>query len=140
MKKFLVLFVAALLTFSCSLDDDDTVDYHFEFIGADYVEFPAEDMHVNSSYPVTLYYTLPNTCYYINGIDYNYTSDFERVVSLVATVYNNNNCEPTDGSTLNDSFTFRPLYAGTYTFNFISGIDESTGEYTYLTYEVEVLE
>ncbi|GLB52848.1 hypothetical protein NBRC110019_18880 [Neptunitalea chrysea] len=137
MKKYALLLIVALVSFSCSIDDDENVNYRFEFVATDTVEFPSE-IYVNNTYNVTIYYTLPNSCYYINGIDYNYTDDYERTVALVATVYDGTNC---DANTVLESttFDFKPINAGTYTFNFLTGQDDN-GDYTYSTYDVVVLE
>lgn len=129
----------SMLVFSCSLNDDDTANYHYEWIPTVSVEFP-EEMHVNQVNEVTMYFNLPSTCYSVTSLDYNYTADFERTVSLIATVMDNAECEDISDSLLNESFDFVPTVAGTYTFKFLTGVDATTSSYNYLEYEVEVLE
>lgn len=139
MKKFFVFMLFAVVTVSCSIDDD-VQNYHFEFIETLNAEFP-EEMFVGDTYEVSLFYNLPNTCYSVSGIDYRYTADFERTVAIVATVYEDSECDPIDTTEpYNVSFNFVPSMAGTYTFMFVSGYDEATNQYSYITYDVEVLE
>ncbi|SFU27470.1 hypothetical protein SAMN05216480_101178 [Pustulibacterium marinum] len=139
MKKLIVLLVMSMALFSCSLDDD-TVNFHYEYLETAYAEFP-EEMTVNGSYQINLYYYLPTDCYAFNGIEYYYTGDFERTVAINVTVNDASNCETLEEAEPDITyFNFNPQMAGTYTFKFLSGMDESTGEYTYIDYEVEVLE
>lgn len=139
MKKFIVLLLMSVTLFSCSLDDD-SVNFYYEYLPTQNVQFP-EDMSLGNTYEVTMYYTRPNDCYTVQGITYQTTGELERFVAINAQVSTSDTCEELDNTGIESSiFNFQPLMAGTYTFNFLSTINESTGEYSYLTYEVEVTE
>ena len=148
MKKFIVLLVMSMALFSCSLDDD-TVNFHYEYLGTEYAEFPDEEMQVNSTYTIDVFYYLPSTCYTFLGVSseqnndpaYNQAEGTEYFIALNAQVNDNLTCEPLEEAEPESaSITFTPLTAGTYRFRFLSGIDDATGNYTYLDYEVEVVE
>ncbi len=137
MKKFIVLLLMSVTLFSCSLDDD-TVNFYYEYLATQNVQFP-EDMALGGTYEVTMYYTRPNECYTVQGITYQNTGTLERLVAINAQVSNSDTCQDaTDTGIETITFDFQPQVAGTYTFNFLSTYNESTSEYSYLTYEVEV--
>lgn len=137
MRKIVALLALVLTFSSCALDDDQP-NYHFELLETVNANFP-EEMTPGNQYQVEVTYYRPSSCYMFDGIDYNYTGDFERTLGVVGAVRDDVTCEEIEVTNPTATFTFQPLNIGTYTFKFYSGTNED-GSYSYLTYEVEVTE
>lgn|SRR5690606_4747552 len=138
MKRLFTYVLVALFFVSCGVPDD-TIDFYHEFMPVDSVEIP-EELHVNETYQIVMSYTRPSDCYVFSDIYYVYESPFERTVSIICKVYNNNeNCDPLTYPAYDAIFNFTPTNTGTYVFNFWQGLDDN-GENLFLTVEVPVTE
>lgn len=136
-KKLLVLLSIVISVFSCSLDDEE--NYHYELVASSSVEIP-EQMTVNETREITIYYMLESDCYTVTQLDYRYSDQFERTVALVAVVRDNSYCQSIANEVFSETFDFTPTTAGMYTFKILNGFNEDTNEYTYAAYQIEVLE
>lgn len=137
MKKLFYLCLILLSCWSCSLEDDDYINYNFEFIPIEEVDIPSSFI-IGETYQIKLHYNRPSSCHVFH--DLYYRSDGpERTIAVVNVVYDNSNCEDLENSLIERSFYFRAIYDQVYIFKFWQGEDEN-GEDIYLIYEVPVVE
>ncbi|MCX2681210.1 hypothetical protein OOZ15_14755 [Galbibacter sp. EGI 63066] len=145
MKKFFVLIMCSLtlLSFnSCSIDDDDAANFHYETLEITDAVFP-EFFEYGKVYNIEFSYVRPTSCHVYSGFDFNHTNTdstmTERTIFAISTVLEESDCETLTDTEGVDSFDFEVRYRDTYTFKFYTGDDEN-GEKQYLTYEVPVQE
>jgi len=136
MKKLIVFFVLLGTLVSCSLDDDNSVNYHFEILPIESVEIP-DQFTLGETYPITVHYIKPSSCYVFN--DFYYVKELnERTIAVVNTVYENQSC--TEAQEMAEAtFNFFVTSNGTYVFKFWQGVDESGNDLYYIV-EVPVVE
>lgn len=132
-----VLFIIS----SCSIDDDERVQFHMEFIPVVGVDVP-EYFVRGETYPITVSYNRPTDCYYFDGFYYEPDGNV-RVVAVQSIVIEDSNCEPLDTLVAEEaSFDFicSPLYSNqSYLFKFYRSVDEE-GNQLFLEVEVPVME
>lgn len=136
MKKLIVFCVLLLTLVSCSLDNGDNVNFHFEILPIESVDIPDEFV-LGQTYPITVFYTKPSGCYVFN--DFYYVKELnERTVAVINTVYEDRPCtqaaEPAEAT-----FNFMVNSNGTYVFKFWQGEDGSGNDLYYIV-EVPVVE
>lgn len=136
MRKFIVYCALLCVFASCSLGDDNSQNFHFEFLPIESVDIPDEFI-LGETYPITVYYNKPSSCYVFN--DFYYVSELnERTIAVINTVYDDQVCtqaiEPA-----NATFNFVVTSNGTYVFKFWQGEDDN-GEDVYYIVEVPVVE
>ncbi len=136
MKKF-IFYCVLLFTFaSCSLDDGNNSNFHFEIMPIDSVDIPNEFV-LGETYPITVSYTKPSGCYVFH--DFYYVKELnERTVAVINTVYEDNPCTQV-AETVEATFNFMVTSNGTYVFKFWQGEDESGNDLYYIV-EVPVVE
>ncbi len=136
MKKFFILTVISFLTLSsCSIDDDNNVDFYLEVLPIESVEIP-DEFELGQTYEILISYNRPTGCYDFNDFIYEINGQ-ERTVAVVNTVYTNVNC--TEQSELvTVSLNFYVTSNETYLFKFYQGEDEE-GEDQYFIVEVPVV-
>lgn len=137
MKYFSILFLATLMLWSCSDDDDDynEHEYHLELIGVNTVELPDEFIY-GEIYTIKGTIELPNSCYYYyNQYEYFYEGD-TRIIYPIAHVDDDITCSEVT-STANFSIPLHVQQAETYVFKFYQGVD-GNGEEQFLTISVPV--
>jgi len=141
MKKLvpiLMLAVITLFTFSSCDLEDDSPNYHFEFMPVDHVIVP-ESFVMGQTYTIKAYYRRPTTCHFEQG--FYYERDLNtRTFALQARVLNENDCSPIaeDSALLEAKFDFFVNSNGSYLFKFYTGEDEE-GENTFIEYEIPVV-
>ena len=136
MKKLIVFCVLLSTLMSCSLSDDNSVNYHFEILPIDSVDIP-EEFILGEIYPITVFYTKPSGCYVFN--DFYYVKELnERTVAVINTVYEDRPCtQATEQAEA--TFNFMVNSNGTYVFKFWQGEDEAGNDLYYII-EVPVVE
>lgn len=137
MKKLFFSCLILLSCWSCSLEDDDYVNYNFEFIPIQEVDIPSSFI-IGETYQIKLHYNRPSSCHVFHDLYYD-SDGPERTIAVVNVVYDNSNCEDLENSLIERSFNFSVIYDQVYIFKFWQGEDEN-GEDIYLIYEVPVVE
>ena len=140
MKKLvtlLMLAVIATFTFSACSIEDDSPNYHFEFMPVDSVSVP-ESFVMGQSYVIKAYYKRPTECHFEEG--FYYERDLNtRTFALQSRVLDQANCAPiVNGPLLEAKFNFFVNSNGSYLFKFYTGENEA-GEKTFLEYEIPVV-
>ena len=136
MKKLIVLCFVLLTVFSCSLDNDEQTEFHYEILPVENVQIPQEFM-LGETYTITLSYYKPTGCHVFNDIYYKSELN-ERTVAVINTVYEGQNCSQ-DPTLEEASFNFMVNSNGSYVFKFWQGEDDN-GEDLYYIVEVPVAE
>lgn len=136
MKKLITLCFAIVTLVSCSIDNDNDVNYHFEILPVESVDIPTEFV-LGETYPITVTYLKPNTCHVFKEFYYSKNLN-ERTVAPITLVYDDKSCETLENSTTEATFNFMVTGNGSYIFKFWQGEDED-GEDQYLIIEVPVI-
>lgn len=137
MKRVIMLCLTLVLFASCSVNDDDNLNFSFEILPVESVDIPDEFV-LGETYPITISYYKPTTCYAFN--DFYYLKELnERTVAPINYVFERNNCEPLENELVEATFNFIVTSNGSYIFKFWQGEDDN-GESQYLTIEVPVVE
>ena len=134
MKKVLILLLS-LVALSCSLDDENEINYHNEVLPVTSANVP-EYFIYGEEHEITVTYTRPSTCYAFNNIYYK-KNGTERIVAVINNVYDNaSNCSEISEE-METSFIVEATQEETYTFKFWQGLDDN-GNDTYLIIQVPV--
>jgi len=141
MKKLGLFFITLLLIASCTLEPDETVPFHIEFLEVESVVIP-ETVTPGNIYEITVTYRKPTDCHYFDGFYYE-ANGSERVVAPQAIVIEDAECLPlTDEEPEEASFDFECKTSYTessYHFKFYSG-EDANGNQTYIEREVQVMQ
>lgn len=135
MKKIASLLVLLFLVNACS--PDSGTDYHLELMPIQSVDIPTE-FTLGQTYPITVHYTKPTTCYYFNNLYYEKNLNV-RTIAVENAVEERNNCHDLSAADgISDyTFNFYVTSNGSYIFKFYQGKD-ANGEDVFLEYEVPV--
>lgn len=136
MKRLILVCFSLMMFWSCS-NDDDYLNYYYEFMPIESIELP-EQFILGQVYNINYTYYRPSTCHGFHDLYY-YADSNERTVAVINIVYEDNNCEPLTDELIERSFNFKPLDYQTYVFKIWQGEDEY-GEEIYLTYEIPVVQ
>lgn len=136
MKKLVLICFSLLFLASCS-NNDDYLDYYFEFMPIESISIP-EEFILGQVYTISYTYYRPTSCHGFHDLYY-YAENNQRTVAVINIVFEDTNCEVLTDELLERSFNFKPLDYQTYLFKFWQGEDEN-GEDIYLTYEIPVVE
>ncbi|AEH00937.1 hypothetical protein [Lacinutrix sp. 5H-3-7-4] len=135
MIKKILIFLIALIAFSCDISDDTPNTYQ-ELLPIESAIVP-EEFQVSVTYEINLTYIKPTTCHSFKTLYYLKNGN-ERTVAIISAIVDTNDC-----SELNTeeevSFDFLPTELGSYVFKFWQGTDENAQD-EYLTIEVPVVE
>ena len=138
MKKYALFILILLLTLtSCSLEENDSNNFHLEVLPIKSVNVPETFMH-GETYKIEITNSKPSSCYQFNDFIYE-INDLERTIAVVNSVYTDDNCSTTEPKEITVSFHFRVKETETYLFKFYQGVDEE-GLDQYLLVEVPVVE
>lgn len=131
-----MLCLTLMLFVSCSVDDDST-NFSFEILPVESVDIPTEFV-LGETYPITISYFKPSTCYAFN--EFYYVKELnERTVAPINVIFERNDCEALEDELVEASFNFIVTNTGSYIFKFWQG-EDSNGEEQFLTIEVPVVE
>ncbi|WP_026754335.1 hypothetical protein [Sediminibacter sp. Hel_I_10] len=137
MRKILILCVLTLSLASCSLDDNNYVEYDTEFVPIESVTIP-EEFVFGSTHQIFMTYFRPTSCHsfydFFYEINYN-----ERTVAVVDIFPIGQQCEVLEEEEVEVSFNFQVNSMEPYVFRFYQGVDE-TGDDVYYIVEVPVVE
>lgn len=137
MKKLLLLSFLLFSVFSCSTDDGDSLNFYNETLPIESVNMPTE-FQFGSTYEITMTYFRPSSCHLFN--DFYYVSeDNIRTISIINTVFPDQQCETYENEEEEVSFNFQVSSFDTYVFRFWQGKD-ANGNDTYFVVEVPVLD
>jgi len=143
MKKlglFLITLLLITIT-SCSLDGDDTIPFHIEFVTVDTVMAPAS-VSPGHVYEFTVLYNKPNDCHYFDGFYYEADGSV-RIVAPQTIVIEDAECQSLEGEepeTATFDFECKPGYEyDHYLFKFYKG-EDAAGNQLYLEVTVPVVE
>ena len=136
MKKLVSLLSLLFLFNACA--PDDGISYHLELTPIQSVDLPTE-FTLGQTYPITVHYTKPTTCYYFNNLYYEKDLN-TRTIAVECAIEQSNNCiDLTGGDAIGDyTFNFYVTSNGSYIFKFYQGKDE-LGNNIFLEYEVPVV-
>lgn len=143
MKK-LILFIATIFVVSSCSMDDDTPQFHVEFVPIEYVEMPAS-FTIGNSYQIKVWYKRPSDCHFFDGFYYEEDGS-TLTVAAQTLVIEDSTCESLENEPSESAvFTFvcSPDYEGTQSYHFKFYTGEGTGQVgqdSYLEYEVPVTE
>ncbi|WP_406685373.1 hypothetical protein N1F78_06520 [Seonamhaeicola sp. MEBiC1930] len=136
MKRVIILCLTLMAFFSCSVNDDGA-NYSFEILPVESVEIPSEFV-LGETYPITISYFTPSTCYAFN--DFYYLKELnERTVAPINYVFDSNDCENLENELTEATFNFYVTNTGSYIFKFWQGENDNE-EDQFLTIEVPVVE
>jgi len=135
MKKIIALFALLVALNSCS--PSDGVEYQLKLVPIASVDIPTE-FTLGQTYPITVRYNKPTTCYYFNQLYYEKDLNV-RTVAVECAEEQSNNCHELSGADAVSEFTFNFYVTsnGSYIFKFYQGKDEN-GQDLFLQYEVPV--
>jgi hypothetical protein len=135
MKRVIMLCLTFVLFASCSVDDDG-VNFSFEILPVESVDIPTE-FTIGETYPITISYFRPSTCYTFN--DFYYLKELnERTVAPINYVFERNDCETLENELVEQTFNFIVTSNGSFVFKFWQG-EDNDGESQFLTIEVPVV-
>ena len=139
-KKVFFLGVLSFFFISCSLEDPNNLDFHYEFMPVVEVSIP-DSFEYNEVYSIEYTYYRPTTCYYFNDLYYEEVDDTTRNIAVINTVFHeggDNYCVDLTEDIVIQSFQFVCTQTqGSYTFNFWIGNDSQDNP-IYTTYEIPV--
>lgn len=137
MKKILILCLSLVFFASCSLNNDST-RFSVEILPVESVDIP-ESFELGETYPITVSYLRPSTCYSFKEFYY-LKENNERSVAPINYVFEKDDCEILEADNLVEStFNFKVTSNGSYIFKFWQG-KGTDGEAQYLIIEVPVIE
>lgn len=136
MKKLFLLCFLSFSFWSCSLDDD-SYNFHYEFIPIESVSMP-DSFTYGEIHTISYSYFNQSTCHVFHDLYY-MAEDSTRTVAVINQVFENSNCEPVDDNLIERSFNFKPMEYGSYIFKFWTGVNEND-EDEFLIYEILVEE
>ncbi len=138
MKRWYVTFLTIVLfgsINSCSLNDDDSVNFHYEALQIISVEVP-ESFNVQQIYTIKVNMLRPDDCTLIEGFDVTQSDLTVRNVIAVGAILDKPDCQVVNQE-VQDTFQFKVLYSEPYLFRFYTG-EDANGEAQYLEVEVPV--
>jgi len=135
MKRYFLILLTVFAFSACSLDNNDNTNYHFEYVPITAVDIPTEFVF-GETYPITITYELPNSCYRFYSNDYIYDGT-TRIIGTIAIVDDDVICTQT---TVQGEYTIdvQARQTETYTFKFWQGQD-AQGVDQYLIIDVPVI-
>lgn len=135
-KKIIALLALIFIFNSCSTDDGPT--YTLKLSPIESVELPTEFV-LGQTYPITVHYTQPTTCYYFNNLYYEKDLN-KRTIAVECAVKQSDDCQELTGEQAIGDYTFNFYVTsnGSYIFKFYQGKNAS-GEPIFLEYEVPVV-
>lgn len=137
LKIIFSLLIMSILGVSCMNDDDNnTYIQSLKGIAIDSVKIPQDTMSVYSIQTIKTYSTYASHCEGLYDYDYKIDGDLRTVTAIA---YVTNGICTAQTYVGNDSFNFKPLHIGTYTFKFWNG-EDSEGNDLYITKNVVVEE
>ena len=136
MKKLVLLCFLSFSFWSCSLDDE-SVNFHYEFIPIESVSMP-DTYTYGAVHTITYTYLNHSTCHVFHDLYY-VAEDSTRTVAVINQVYEGSNCIGVDDNLIERSFDFKPMNYGSYIFKFWTGMNEND-EDEFLIYEILVEE
>ena len=86
MKKILLLLLMMVSFLSCSTDDNDNLDFYFDYLPITSVTVP-DEFRYNEAYDIYFTYELPSNCHYYEDLYYIIDGDY-RNVAVIASVLN----------------------------------------------------
>lgn len=118
--RVFLLFIGLTFLTSCGLESSDP-EVRTEFMPVESVEIP-EYFVQGDTYEILLSYIKPSSCYVFNNILFD-IEGHERTVSILNTVYVNDNCEPQNELTT-VGFDLTVSGDDVYLFKFYQGKDQ----------------
>lgn len=122
-KLFLLLLVFAIA--ACSLDDEDNVEYHMEFIPVENAIVP-DTLIPGQSFKMLISFKRPNDCHYFDGF-FTEENIKGQTIAPQTMVFENITCNSLDTEPAEEvvyNFDFSPAYRDSvYVFMFYKGLD-----------------
>lgn len=137
MKKLFLLCLSLMIFLSCSIDDDNNLNYDFEFVPVEEVNIP-EEFVIGEIYQIGITYYRPSACHDFHDFYY-LTNGNERTIAVINIVFDDSDCELIEDQLVEKTFNFKAVYNQIYIFKFWQGEDEN-GDDVYLIYEVPVVD
>lgn len=136
MKRLIFLSLTLILFNSCSINDNDVnSNFDLEVLPIESVDIP-ETFTLGETYPITVSYLRPSTCYSFKEFYY-LKNNNERTVAVINYVAQNDNCTDLEDELVEATFNFIVTSNGSYIFKFWQGVDEND-EDQFLIIEVPV--
>lgn len=134
MKRLIFINLILILFASCSINDND-YNLDLEVLPIESVDIP-ETFILGETYPITVRYLKPSTCYSFKEFYY-VKNNNERTVAVINYVALDDDCVDLQDELVEVSFNFIVTSNGSYIFKFWQGVDEND-ENQYLIIEVPV--
>jgi hypothetical protein len=131
MKKITLIFVALLMLYSCTVEDNRP-KYHYEILPIESYTVP-ESFVLGATYPIKMKYKKGTNCHQFQGFYYEKNLNI-RTVAVQTLVSENTTCAA-DTASVEVSFNFYVTSNGSYIFKFFKGVDEAGND---LFHEVEI--
>jgi hypothetical protein len=124
MKRLIFISLTLILFTSCSINDNNN-DYNLdlEVLPIESVDIP-ETFTLGETYPITVSYLEPSTCYSFKEFYY-VKNNNERTVAVINYVAQNDNCTDLEDELVEATFNFIVTSNGSYIFKFWQGVDEN---------------
>lgn len=120
MKKIILLFAGLLLFYSCLNNNDNEINFTYEFLPIDEYTTP-DSFTFGEKDTIKVKYTLKNGCYSFDNIHYEY-QDTARIVAVKAFIKLDEACA--EVITQNEyKFIVTPNQQQDYVFKFYKGLD-----------------
>jgi thioredoxin-related protein len=125
MKKFILLLILSICFVSCSLDNDNRPNFHYDILSIDSYVVP-DTFYFGTTHQIKLFFKYPTTCHSYGGIYFDRYLN-ERIFAIQSIVEDRTNCEPLDdeNNELREvNVNFEVISTETYLFKFYKGKDE----------------
>jgi hypothetical protein len=125
MKKIVLLLLLSISFVSCSLDNDNRPNFHYEILSIDSYVVP-DTFYFGTTHQLKLFFKYPTTCHSYGGIYFDRNLN-ERTFAIQSIVEDRTNCEPIDDENnelLEVNVNFEVISTETYLFKFYKGKDE----------------
>ena len=123
MKKIVLIFVALLLFFGCSPNDENNTKFHLELLPIHSSTFPAQFTQ-DVEYDIPIQFIKPSNCNVFEGFYYDKNLNI-RTIAIQSSVLEQDNCIVAPQSASTQTLRFKPTTETSYVFKLWKGVDAS---------------
>ncbi|WP_309608511.1 hypothetical protein [Flavobacterium sp.] len=123
MKKIVLIFVALLLFFGCSPNDENNTKFHLELLPIHSSTFPAQFTQ-DVEYDIPIQFIKPSNCNVFEGFYYDKNLNI-RTIAIQSSVLEQDNCIVAPQPPSTQILRFKPTTETSYVFKLWKGVDAS---------------